>query len=351
MSYISVLVPAFYCSSKDLNSASSFFSKQLCLDPCDYEMIPASPAQAECTEYAVRLLNSSLSLSNIEEVLYHKESMKVFLEKTFESMRAMVSKIGLLETELKEALDNKIQSDRATNQTDEIEHKANVGKLKSLISMQIESSESFRTNTERTLSKIKEEFELIVSEFNEIKRLDSQKQVMANKKYENEENCERKENIDFSKTYTFRTSLTSRSKAANSNKNSASKLNSGVKVFRNKDSKSNIHNMKTNQTSNTIQSTNPVESYSSNQSPNIIARKNLATISNISYTNPIPSSLPSTQMQPQMKMNLNLNNINRANNMILEHASENLNSNSTNDRQFMIGSQVKPMIPKLNLNK
>ena len=51
--------------------------------------------------------------------------------------------------------------------------------------MQLESSESFRLNTERTLSKIREDFELIVSEFDEIKRLDSQR-VIQGKNYENE---------------------------------------------------------------------------------------------------------------------------------------------------------------------
>jgi hypothetical protein len=77
--------------------------------------------------------------------------------------------------------------------------------------MQLENSESFRLNTERTLSKIREDFELIVSEFDEIKRLDSQR-LLQGKKYEKENEEVKSKIIGNNYNYYQMMSLTSRSK-------------------------------------------------------------------------------------------------------------------------------------------
>lgn len=189
MAFISILMPCFYSSSPDKKSITDYVSKQLSIDNSEFEAFSITPANSNYLEYAVRLLNSSFSLSNIEEIIHSKESLKVFLDKTFESFKSMVSKINLLEIELKEALSNKQIDTKEAVLNQDLNNSCNIDKIKNLLDTQLENSEMFRVNTERTLSRIKEEYDNILSEFNEIKKLDYNKQVYSNKYYCKDNNC------------------------------------------------------------------------------------------------------------------------------------------------------------------
>lgn len=112
------------------------------------------------------------------------------MDRTFESMQSMMSRICVLENELRE-ITSQTQSSEYNELKDEsidpiasnfTNRDDNLSKLRGMLSMQIESSESFRMNTERTLNKIKEEFEMIVSEFDDIKKMDSYR-FSTNKKF------------------------------------------------------------------------------------------------------------------------------------------------------------------------
>lgn len=109
MSFISILLPAVYSESSDINGASATFAEKLNLSTSDFDIIPLDPASEDITEYAVRLHNSNLSLNHLEEILYHRNCMKVYMDKTFESMQCMMSRISLLEYELRELTDSNKQ--------------------------------------------------------------------------------------------------------------------------------------------------------------------------------------------------------------------------------------------------
>ena len=103
MSYISILIPAMYYSENtDITSASEFFSEKLGVSKSDYDIFEIQPIISENTEYGVRLHNSKLSLNYLEEILYQKNCMKVYMDKTFESLQSMMSQISVLENELRE---------------------------------------------------------------------------------------------------------------------------------------------------------------------------------------------------------------------------------------------------------
>jgi hypothetical protein len=109
MSFISILLPAVYSQYSDINGASASFASKLNLSQSDFDIIPLDPASETVTEYAVRLHNSNLSLNHLEEILYHRSCMKVYMEKTFESMQSMMSRINVLESELRELTDSNKQ--------------------------------------------------------------------------------------------------------------------------------------------------------------------------------------------------------------------------------------------------
>lgn len=307
MAYISLIVPSFYSNSSDIISASTHFSKQLGIDPSEYDIFPIKPATPDNIEFGVRLLHSTLSLSNIEDILYHRESMKVFLDKTFESMRSMMSRICLLEMELKEQSENRVgESMIRKEEIDDTSNNAH--KLKDLISMQLESSESFRLNTERTLSKIKEEFELIVSEFEDIKRLDSQRPIVSNYKIYEEQNLSNREA-----------------------QNDKQKINSITSRGKNKkDTKSNQRGSNASNNNNYINSGNP--------SPNIVKKNSSLPVQSISQI-------------PQLNLNINLTNINSSN-VILEHDQKNNACGIGISEATPISTVPKlTIIPKLNFKK
>ena len=109
MSFVSILLPAIYSQSEDINGASAVFAEKLNLSQSDFDIISLDPASENFTEYAVRLHNSNLSLNHLEEILYHRNCMKVYMDKTFESMQVMMSRISLLENELRELTDSSKQ--------------------------------------------------------------------------------------------------------------------------------------------------------------------------------------------------------------------------------------------------
>lgn len=102
------MIPAIYSPNSDIESAGISFSEKLNMSRSDFDIIPLDPASRDNIEYAVRLHNSNLSLNYLEDILYHRNCMRVYMDKTFESMQSMMSRISMLENELKETSnDNK----------------------------------------------------------------------------------------------------------------------------------------------------------------------------------------------------------------------------------------------------
>lgn len=303
MAYISLIVPSLYSSSSDIESATIYFSKQLGVDSSEFDIFPIKSASPDHIELGVRLLNSSLCLSNIEDILYHRESMKVFLDKTFESMRSMMSRICLLEIEHKDECESRVED---SLRKEKIDNTINTHKLKEMISIQLESSESFRLNTERTLSKIKEEFEFIVSEFEDIKRLDSQRPLVSNYKRFEEKKSSSNREVDKQIN-----SITSRGKM----KKDVKQVSRG-----------------SNQTDN-------ISINSGNPSPHIPKKNNSNT------------GILSLGKIPHLSLNINLTN-NNSNNVILEQDS-NINTCGLGmiDVTPISTTPKLTIVPKLNFKK
>lgn len=102
MSFISILIPSFYCPTSEKKDAESFFSDRMGINNDDFELFYINPAETDKIEYAVRLKKSKFNLNYLETILYQKSSMKVYFDKTFESLQSMMSRISVLENELRE---------------------------------------------------------------------------------------------------------------------------------------------------------------------------------------------------------------------------------------------------------
>lgn len=183
MSYISILLPGIQCPSKNITQAKSYFSEIMNIDQSEFTINELENSKKP--EFYIKFKNSNLNLLSFQQLLEERESLN--------------EKISLLENELKVKSEN-------TSKTliDDNESKSIIlsNRIKNLLSIHLENSESFKVSTERTLEKIKEEFEFLVSEFEEIKKIDSNRHSKTNRKEKEKNN-----------------SLTSRSKNATTNIN------------------------------------------------------------------------------------------------------------------------------------
>ena len=171
MSYISLLLPAFHFNTIDKNEIKKLCSIQFNIKEENFELIDINDKTTNIN-YVVKFNKSILSLDSIENLIYQRDCNKSFSDKTFESLKLMMDKLS--------ALQNQITSYKEKN-TEEIKNNLlndNL-KLRELLQNQIEVSENFRLSTEKTLNKIKEDFEMMVKELENMRK-NSQKNVNQN---------------------------------------------------------------------------------------------------------------------------------------------------------------------------
>ena len=170
MSYISILLPAFHLNTRDISEISKQCSIQFGLSPDKFdvlEIIDKSPQ----INYGIKFNESYLSLSSIEDLIYQKDCMQTLSEKAFESLHSMSQKLNEIVNSFKENGNNEEFKKDLMN--DNI-------KLKELLVSQIEYSDNFRVNTEKTLNRIKEEFKTIVQELETLKKKSNNKEDEIN---------------------------------------------------------------------------------------------------------------------------------------------------------------------------
>ena len=170
MSYISILLPAFHLNTTDISEISKQCSIQFGLSPDKFdvlEIIDKSPQ----INYGIKFYESYLSLSSIEDLIYQKDCMQTLSEKAFESLHSMSQKLNEIVNSFKENGNNEEFKKDLMN--DNI-------KLKELLVSQIEYSDNFRVNTEKTLNRIKEEFKTIVQELETLKKKSNNKEDEIN---------------------------------------------------------------------------------------------------------------------------------------------------------------------------
>ena len=160
MSYISLLLPAFHFNTTDISEITRQCSIQFDLAPDKFELIEINDKTSQIN-YGIKFNESILSLSSIEDLIYQKDCMQTLSEKAFESLQSMSKKLNDIINSFKENGNNEEFKKDLMN--DNI-------KLKELLVSQIEYSDNFRINTEKTLNRIKDEFKTIVQELESLKK-------------------------------------------------------------------------------------------------------------------------------------------------------------------------------------
>ena len=167
MSYISLLLPAFHLNSTDISEITKQCSIQFDLAPEKFEVLEINDKTSQMN-YGIKFNESYLSLSSIEDLIYQKNCMQSLSEKAFESLISMSKKLNEILNSFKENGNN--QEFKKDLLNDNI-------KLKELLVSQIEYSDNFRINTEKTLNRIKDEFKTIVNELETLKKKSSNKET------------------------------------------------------------------------------------------------------------------------------------------------------------------------------
>jgi hypothetical protein len=173
--YISILLPAFYLKADrnviDKDEIAKFCSIQFETPLDDFDLFELnvlsnnSNISEKRIDYAIKFKESDLSLNSIEDLIYQRDCIRAICEKTFESLRAMNLKLNDLQHEI-------ITFNESGRDSEEIRKDLENDnlKLRDLLQSQVEYSDNFRMNTERTLNKIKEEFQTMVQELETMRR-------------------------------------------------------------------------------------------------------------------------------------------------------------------------------------
>ncbi len=163
MSYISILLPAFHFNTINKNTILKLCSNQFNLSEDKFELINLND-NSNYKNYAIKFKESSLSLNSIEELIYQRDCIKSISEKTFESLKLMNDKLTELEHQIKSFNENENNEETKKNLIND-----NL-KLKEMLKAEVEHSENFRINTEKTLNKIREQFTTIVRELEAMRK-------------------------------------------------------------------------------------------------------------------------------------------------------------------------------------
>ena len=160
MSYISLLLPAFHLNTTDISDIIKQCCIQFNLTSDKFELLEITD-KTNNINYGIKLKESNLSLKSIEDLIYQRNCMQSLSEKIFESLQSMTKKINELINSFKE--NGNSEEFKKDLMNDNI-------KLRELLVSQIEYSDNFRMNTEKTLNRIKDEFRTMVKELETLKK-------------------------------------------------------------------------------------------------------------------------------------------------------------------------------------
>ena len=163
MSYISILLPAFHFNSTNKNEIIKLCSSQFNISKDKFDLYDFND-NTNHNNYIIKFKESLLSLNSIEELIYQRECVKSISEKTFESLKIMTEKLSELENQVKSFNEKSNNEEIKKNLMDD-----NL-KLREMLKAEIEHSENFRENTEKTLNKIREQFATIVKELEAMRK-------------------------------------------------------------------------------------------------------------------------------------------------------------------------------------
>lgn len=162
MSYISILLPAFHFNTTNKTELIKLCSTQFNLVEDKFELYEFND-NTNNKNFVVKFKKSMLSLNSIEELIYQRQCTKCMSEKSFESLKALTQKISELENQIKSKKENGSEEVKKNLFNDNI-------KLREMLKKEIDHSENFRVNTEKTINIIREQFESIVKELETMRK-------------------------------------------------------------------------------------------------------------------------------------------------------------------------------------
>ena len=187
MTYLSLILPAFHFNTFDLSEIQKEICHQFNITEDKFELLEFKD-NTRNKNYGIKLLESSLSLSSIEDLIYLKSCMQSLNEKTLENLQMMTERLKELEHQLKFT---NIENENENNEGFKKELINDNIKLRELLASQIEYSDNFRMNTEITMNKIKDEFKTMVKELELLrKKAEKNKRLTKNSSnfYKNNKN-------------------------------------------------------------------------------------------------------------------------------------------------------------------
>ena len=187
MTYLSLILPAFHFNTFDLSEIQKEICHQFNITEDKFELLEFKD-NTRNKNYGIKLLESSLSLSSIEDLIYLKSCMQSLNEKTLENLQMMTERLKELEHQLKFT---NIENENGNNEGFKKELINDNIKLRELLASQIEYSDNFRMNTEITMNKIKDEFKTMVKELELLrKKAEKNKRLTKNSSnfYKNNKN-------------------------------------------------------------------------------------------------------------------------------------------------------------------
>ena len=187
MTYLSLILPAFHFNTFDLSEIQKEICHQFNITEDKFELLEFKD-NTRNKNYGIKLLESSLSLSSIEDLIYLKSCMQSLNEKTLENLQTMTERLKELEHQLKFT---NIENENGNNEGFKKELINDNIKLRELLASQIEYSDNFRMNTEITMNKIKDEFKTMVKELELLrKKAEKNKRLTKNSSnfYKNSKN-------------------------------------------------------------------------------------------------------------------------------------------------------------------
>ena len=187
MTYLSLILPAFHFNTFDLSEIQKEICHQFNITEDKFELLEFKD-NTRNKNYGIKLLESSLSLSSIEDLIYLKSCMQSLNEKTLENLQMMTERLKELEHQLKFT---NIENENGNNEGFKKELINDNIKLRELLASQIEYSDNFRMNTEITMNKIKDEFKTMVKELELLrKKAEKNKRLTKNSSnfYKNSKN-------------------------------------------------------------------------------------------------------------------------------------------------------------------
>ena len=205
MSYISLLLPAFYLNTTDINDIIKQCSIQFNLASNKFELLEINDKTSKIN-YAIKFKDSSFSLRSIEDLIYQRNCMQSLSQKTFDSLQLMTHKLNEFINTFKENGNNEEIKKELMN--DNI-------KLKELLMSQIEYSDNFRINTEITLNRIKDEFKTMVIELQTLKKKSND--IKEKEEKTNEKNTTNKKTGNFNNNQKINFSINSINNQGNEN--------------------------------------------------------------------------------------------------------------------------------------